>query len=844
MARFVLLEAAPWRIADGVAESVRLAGGGLKAYAGLRGFSDWRSGIATFPLFVAAAGYGETGWTGAAMPQTTTFKMYPSDDALRSTLLGKYLWKGAPIEIRSGDDELAPGTYILELTGLIDSVSMQDGAISFTVADNARKLDVSIVTANFLGTGGIEGVIEAEGRPKRRSWGLVRNVEGFLLDKPNNIFEFGDPAFPLNSFVAVKDMGRDASPAPATVTWQGSIAATLTALQAATAAEGSCVVAPSIACVKWWTVPHGPLTADIQGEVGAGYVDKIADLGKRVVNAAPGGTLDIASADVTAINAVRPATSGLHVASNGETYSQALDRLFTPCNVLWGLNPDGTVRLGEVQFATPSEAIVPVDAERVETYKPLSRVKLGYRKNHRQHSDGEISAAILTSDIDDIADETVSARDNYLPNDQWSKARWTYSGTTGGAPIAVKGVPAGANYSERSVRRKVLEVPLGGNELKQAASEQIPIPASVWIWSQIRVARSTGSTAGGGSVKIDGSFRDASGTVVGSAQTVTLAIGSIPNGGYTTLVVAQQAPATAKTLDFIAAVTANTGTGSVRFDAPVITDREPLADVTMVIGYGPSLIEVNYDYTGAAEPGELPVDYQYQVSASGAVYTGAATWKYKVLTGTVNGHSAGATEYSVAGSSGVGTLTISSLGGNSNQIEVVAYINGRRRSTPVTINKVVGAAPTGGGGGGGGGGASSASQSSGFTAYSGTTFVAITGVLTVTIPAGHTSAALSSTLQSMPSGLGVGNWNVEAKFQRETTPGTWVDVGAVISGSSLIETDAEGGPLKTAADLTATRNSTGLTAASTYNFRMVARIASGSTTTRSHVQNGTVSVVS
>jgi hypothetical protein len=544
--KFVLFEALPWRVADGVIESVHIAGGGRFAYSGLRGFTDWRAGLQDFPLFTAAAGYTEGGWSGGAIPQVANLNFFPSDDAFRDTLVSRYLWPGATFEVRSGDDEAAPGTYIIELTGAVAALETNDGALTFTVADLGAKLNYPVCTATFAGTGGIEGPAEAEGRTKRRSWGVVRNVEGFLLDKPNNIYEFGDPAQPLNSFLTVRDMGRDASPAPAVIAWQGSIAATLAALQAATPTAGSCTVAPSIACVKWWTVPHGPLTADIQGEVGTGYVDKIADIATRIATAAgiglgpdllaplngqfsndvSGWTVDagtftwvaggkarllsngvvdaqvrraapmvlgrsykltvkvdaltaggqfileagdntslglnaylgqnifatgtvtatfthsngaitnpavgfvsqrtaptsadvdfmtlqqsdpaISATDVATINAIRAYSAGLHVADNNETFAQALDRLLIPCNVLWGVNPDGAIRLAEARLTNPVEVLSGVSVNRVETYKPIRQVTLGYHRNHRQHADGEISAFVLAGDVayDDVTGAT------------------------------------------------------------------------------------------------------------------------------------------------------------------------------------------------------------------------------------------------------------------------------------------------------------------------------------------------------------------------------------------------------------------------------------------------------
>ena len=89
-----------------------------------------------------------------------------------------------------------------------------------------------------------------------------------LIDAANSIYEFGDPAFGFSAWSALRDKGREGT--FTTLAWQGSIAATLAALQAAVAERGGGVVAPSIACAKWWTQPSGPLTADFIGSAGSG----------------------------------------------------------------------------------------------------------------------------------------------------------------------------------------------------------------------------------------------------------------------------------------------------------------------------------------------------------------------------------------------------------------------------------------------------------------------------------------------------------------------------------------------------------------------------------------------
>ena len=397
MARFVLVEASPWRVEDGVVQEVRLAGGGERAYDH-RGFKDWRSGVASLPRYVAGFQYGEQGWTGAAVPQVAPIEFRPYSKDVIAELVAPLNWIGATVTIRVGDDALATPVYLLELTGTIRGLSSRDGALILTVADLAAQLDEPVITKRFAGTGGLEGIAEAEGRPKRRTFGFVRNVEGLVLDKARNIYEFGDPAVGLASFPVVRDKGRQGS--IAVLAWQGSTAATFEALKTSTPADGGCVAAPSIACVKWWTVPAGPLTADIQADVTGGS-NKPADVAKAVL-ASVAGAPGFDTTSFANINTVRTEQVGIHVDGESETAANVMDRLFIPLSVIWSVDNAGLVHLGEIRLTTPVETIAGQSFERVETYRPAKSVKVGYRKNHRQHNAGEISAAVEGLSIDDL----------------------------------------------------------------------------------------------------------------------------------------------------------------------------------------------------------------------------------------------------------------------------------------------------------------------------------------------------------------------------------------------------------------------------------------------------------
>ncbi|KQM23121.1 hypothetical protein ASE73_02540 [Sphingomonas sp. Leaf24] len=385
MALTVLVEARPMRADSGVPVVVHLAGLGSRAYTHAN-VHDWWAGVVAAPRFTSLLGFGQRGWTGGAIPTTGAITFSPSDRARIDALAG-LVWTDAEITIWTGDDALADPVWTTELAGTVAGVTVRDGSMTITVADLSNRLNGPIATGRFAGSGGIEGGAEARERIKRRSFGACWGVEARLIDKAANIYEVGDPARPLSAIDAVKDRGRSG---PLTVVgWAGSIVATFEALKTAVAPQDGAAVAPSIACLKWYTQPSAPLTVDLRGEIGTDYVDTVAEIAERI--AAEAG---LPTVDVSAATAIRPGQAGLHVDGDGETFAQALDRLLLRASLLWLLEPAGAVRLAPIGYATGAPIVEAIEAAREASYKPVTRLVLGYRRNHRVHNDGEISATV------------------------------------------------------------------------------------------------------------------------------------------------------------------------------------------------------------------------------------------------------------------------------------------------------------------------------------------------------------------------------------------------------------------------------------------------------------------
>jgi hypothetical protein len=271
-------------------------------------------------------------------------------------------------------------------------------------------------------------------------------------------------------------------------------------------------------------------------------------------------------------------------------------------------------------------------------------------------------------------------------------------------------------------------------------------------------------------------------------------------------------------------------------DARAIRAFERLfANVQANIG-GPASVALNYASDGTLTS-PLPVTATFTLSPEdGAAFSSGVSWGVTVLSGEFDG--AGPT----IGGTGSGFLRINSgLASPTATIAVTARIDGRGYPPfSVTITRST-AAPDSGGGG-----ATPNDSTSSLITFNSGSFAAISRVLAVTLPSGVTEATLTAagiTLE-LDSVAPTGSSIVEMKWQRETAPAVWTDVGAVATSSPNPFVFDEGGGFFSSLSglVTCNRTETGMPAASAQNFRLVARVSSGNV--RTVYPFGTASVAS
>jgi len=390
-AQLILIEAQPRRAADGTTRIVRLAGGGAH-YPYFYDGEHWMAGIEAAPTIITSLAYDGTDIGTGGVPQAAeiTWAGASADDVAD---LASLVWFDAPITLRIGAEGALPP---VALAGKVLAATVDGAKIKIALADPAATLKVPLLTARWGGTGGLDGPADWAGTIKPRVWGRIWNVQGKPLDAATNIYAFADPLHRLQAITAVRDKGAAAS-ALTLLDWQGSAPATFAALQAAAAPAGGGVVCPSLACVKWWTAPAGDLTADIQGEIGAGYVETAAEIAARLVEMVSGP--GFAAGAIAAAIADRPAPVGWTAVDESTTVSAMLDALLGSSSIAWVLDSAGEIVLRRWEWSAPVIAVNSHDVSRKAAYRPVATRRLGYRRNEHVQARGTLAGAVLVEDV-------------------------------------------------------------------------------------------------------------------------------------------------------------------------------------------------------------------------------------------------------------------------------------------------------------------------------------------------------------------------------------------------------------------------------------------------------------
>lgn len=409
---------------------------------------------------------------------------------------------------------------------------------------------------------------------------------------------------------------------------------------------------------------------------------------------------------------------------------------------------------------------------------------------------------------------------NELADDRFD-TQWT---KTAGAVKIAKAASSGFAIGSEPF---CLEITPSASVVQSALAQKIPVVAGQRYYFSARSQR--GTTLGAGCLlNMGGNWRQADGvTSAGSTTEATQQTASSLTAGAVPKEISwsQVAPTGAAFFESrVYCPIVASPSGTFRVEAPRISRTEAGAGVSLLVS-GPATANVSYDSTGTTI--QATVDLEYSLAVSGVTATAGVAWSYQVISGTVNGNNSTSGNIALSGA-GATTFSVTAMTTSTAVARLKATYNGVASTFDLSLTRVLAASAPGG--------TDNVSKTSGFTAINTATFTDITGSLTLTTPAGKTatSTAVSLTPKMLPKASDTtGPWNIEFKLQRLISA-VWTDIGSVQNSNPdpFIETLTD--PVVTVSNggtMSATISNTGLTASTSYSYRIVARLSTGSPST-------------
>lgn len=319
--------------------------------------------------------------------------------------LNAYVWDGVDASLYKGNASDTSFASLTEIwSGVVEKApDIDEDKAKFTFGDLSYRFEKPFLTAKYAGTGGLEGPVEATGAFKPVIFGSPLSVEPVLINAAYVIFQYdGGLGYQRCSALAgVYENGLSFGAATATVAWQGSAAATYTALQNAVLTVGQWADAPSIGCFRLGGEPKSNGVVCCDPVCNTLYIDQV--LQAVILQAVTSG---VAGLDSTNMSTFRTATGNQTINDYILEQSDCSELIYQYLSEVGGYgmwSQAGAYRFGLIRFNTPTITIDSQTGPYVVTEMasqpisaPTKRLRIGADKCFRVHSTNEISDALLS----------------------------------------------------------------------------------------------------------------------------------------------------------------------------------------------------------------------------------------------------------------------------------------------------------------------------------------------------------------------------------------------------------------------------------------------------------------
>lgn len=256
-----------------------------------------------------------------------------------------YGFDGRPIVIRSGAGGAYPGSFATLLAGTVQSVSVTTTQAVIRLRDRQYLFTLPIRAAALYGgtnalPNGLDGVAtDLKGKARPLTLGTVLNVAPPMVNTARLILEVGG----CKSVDAAYSNGA-ALTQDADYTSQAD-------METNAPAAGHYRAWPAGGYIRLGSYNSEQITADVTQ--GASAADRTAaQIIRQLALVAGLGAGEISTADVTALDALAPATVGIWIGDASTTFANVMDQIAASVGAWYGFDSTGVLRMG--RLSSPS----------------------------------------------------------------------------------------------------------------------------------------------------------------------------------------------------------------------------------------------------------------------------------------------------------------------------------------------------------------------------------------------------------------------------------------------------------------------------------------------------------
>lgn len=291
---------------------------------------------------ISRAIFSESGGVGGLARTTGECHLVNADGEL-DELQDSYALDGRPARLLLGGPAAARSAYGLVFSGVVQKFDDADvRLVRFALSDGIGKLAVPVSPNTYAGTGALEGGADLAGKPKPKAWGNAQNVAPPLVDSTKLIYQVHEGQ--ISDVTSVYDRGI--------ALVKGADYASQAELEATAPAAGQYRVWKTGGHFRLGATPAGTVTADVLGDAAGGYVNKTADILKRVLLIAAIDDSLIDAASFAALNVDAPAEVGIWVGAERRAVGELVGRLLAGVGAYGGFSRANLFTVGVVKAAS------------------------------------------------------------------------------------------------------------------------------------------------------------------------------------------------------------------------------------------------------------------------------------------------------------------------------------------------------------------------------------------------------------------------------------------------------------------------------------------------------------